>query len=344
MAEEIIESAGSGKDYADLETAQLAHSDPISDDALYILEIYDTHDYEEATVVDNCIGNTDATRYRLWRAATGDEHDPSADTGVWILNASSNVFVISEGYFRLSKVGIRMSGTGGFAVIMAQDVEQYFDSIYGLSDITDAASRVFLANENGSSTYWTNCIAEGDYGVGNKNSAAYGFRSDAAGTDMNCYNCLCTGVRRKSGASYTDNGFQFAEGSETGDVRNCISFNNATNDYSITTSGTESHNAAQDTSASGTGSLDSQTPDDFLTDRDNGDFTLKSGSNGIGAGVDLSGIFTLDFLGNEHGAAPGGWDMGPYAQLSVVGRTTRNTRQTMNVQPGVGFQTMRRAG
>lgn len=316
MVTDVIESVGAGKDYTTLDGCELAHSDPISDDKRYIAEIYDTADYNEATIVDRCINNTDATRYRLWRAFAGEEYNPAADTGVWIYFDTANVFVASEGYFRLSTVGIRMSGTGGWAVLIGHDVEQRFDSIYGLSDVTDAQARVFVADDSGSSTYWTNCIAEGDYGLGNKNSAAYGFRSDATGTDMNCYNCLCTGVRRRSGASYSDDGFKFAEGSETGDVRNCASFNEARVDYNVATGGTESHNAAQDDTASGTGALDNQVPADFLTDIPNRDFRLKSGSNGIGAGVDLSGIFTLDFLGNPHGAGPGGWDIGPYAQVA----------------------------
>ncbi len=327
MATDVIESIGSGKDYTTWDGWETANADPITADERYLGEGYDTADYNEAINIVTAAGNTDATRYRWGYAEPGSAYDPDADTGLWIHHdgtGSVDVFQSNEDYFRFGKpggsIGVAFTGTVFQAVVTLAGDENRANSIYGLSDITSSLSRVFRANTSGYTTYFINCIAEGDYGVTNGDGAGYGFRSDAATTDMHCYNCIAIGVEHKSGGTYEDSSFKYAEGSETGDIRNCISF--ATHSlvsgcYEVSTSGTESHNAATDTTASGTGSLDSQTMTDFLVNPvKHGDYTLKAGSNGIGAGVDLSGIFTLDFWGNPHGAGPGGWDMGPYAQPS----------------------------
>ena len=321
-----IESIGAGKDYEDIASWKVAYSDPISDDKHYIGEMYDTADYNEDNVIDDCAGNTDATRHRTLRAATGHEYDPADDTGIWVYSAvaDADVFNLAEQYFRLERIGIYYSGTGFQNCVRTVEDEIRVDSCYGFQDLCTSFNRIFAADSSGHSTYWINDIAEGNDGTELSVGPAYGFRSDATSTDMNCYNCLTFNVAQFGGGSVrSDSSFKQVEGSETGDTQNCGGFSelDATSqgEFFITTSGTESHNAATDDTASGTGSLDNQTQADFFTDGDAGDFSLKSGSNGIGAGIDLSGIFTLDFYGNEHGVGPGGWDMGPIAQLAGAG-------------------------
>ena len=100
------------------------------------------------------------------------------------------------------------------------------------------------------------------------------------------------------------------------DIIDNIVVDSVTTDYDIAeTSGAISHNISSDTTAPGSNSLTNQVVTDLMTDPANGDFTLKSGSNAIGAGTDLSAYFTNDITGATRSVP---WDIGAFAYATAA--------------------------
>nr|MBS3809774.1 hypothetical protein [Desulfobacterales bacterium] len=76
------------------------------------------------------------------------------------------------------------------------------------------------------------------------------------------------------------------------------------------------YNISSDTTAPGSNSLINQDPYDLFVDPDSGDYSLKSGSNAIDAGTDLSAeMDSVDIAGTSRpqGSA---WDIGAFEYVS----------------------------
>jgi hypothetical protein len=74
------------------------------------------------------------------------------------------------------------------------------------------------------------------------------------------------------------------------------------------------YDISSDATATGSNSLINQVSTDLMTDPSVGDFTLKTGSNAIGAGTDLSAYFTTDITGATR-TVP--WDIGAFAYIAA---------------------------
>ena len=79
---------------------------------------------------------------------------------------------------------------------------------------------------------------------------------------------------------------------------------------------TGNNNATPESSLFGIDNLVNQVATDIFTDPAGGDFTLKAGSNAIGAGADLSEYFTTDITG-ETRTTP--WDIGAFKYVTSSG-------------------------
>ena len=108
-------------------------------------------------------------------------------------------------------------------------------------------------------------------------------------------------------------------GINTGGNRLRYAHNNTSVDNDTDFTGTwtaASNNISSDDSAPGPNSLINQIATDLMTDPANGDYTLKSGSNAIDAGTDLSAYFTIDITGATRSAP---WDIGAFAYATASG-------------------------
>ncbi|MFO7740592.1 MAG: choice-of-anchor Q domain-containing protein, partial [Desulfatiglandaceae bacterium] len=92
------------------------------------------------------------------------------------------------------------------------------------------------------------------------------------------------------------------------DCQNVISVDNNT-DFDISFG---DYNISSDTTAPGTNSLINQVATDLFTDPANGDFTLKSGSNAIDAGTDLSSEMDAVDITGETRPQGTAWDIGAF--------------------------------
>lgn len=149
----------------------------------------------------------------------------------------------------------------------------------------------------------------------------------ATGTLMQAYNCTVYDVSASSGG----HGYIYADNTGV-KWQNCIStaISGSTNVcYSLDgpSNATVDHNLADDTTASGTGSLDSKTATNQFVSIVSGseDLHLKTGADAIAAGTDLgttpSGVeIDIDGFDRDGGAVT--WDMGAHQFIAVGGDTS----------------------
>ncbi len=258
----------------------------VSLDVIEVGELYNDSTFTHTAEVIIVGATTDTARYRVLRAASGE--DPLIDyTGT-----SGNVFRIVESNFRAERFKILVSGghnaLQGFRVaggptgvivdgVVLESTGTTWIAFYSITSTTVLDCRNCIAYMTGSGTLWT------------------GFQ-EGSGT-MTCHNCI------------SDNATTY--GFNNGIVCvNCISVNSGTSDFNGVT---ETYCCSSDTSATGTGSIDSETDTDLFEDPAGEDYRLKAGSAAIDAGDDLSGTFTESIeSGVDHGDASGDWNMGPY--------------------------------
>lgn len=166
-------------------------------------------------------------------------------------------------------------------------------------------------------------------GAGNGGQNAHGVRNVDPDTVLHCWNCIVTGCPQ--GSCYRGNGtvyfynclaygseYGFEENSSTNyECYNCVAFA-CDDDFEAAAIDVIDYCASDDndgTNNVGESGGGAAWPNDFV-DAANGDFTLKSGSNLIGAAsVDPSGsgYGSPDIAGTARGAA---WDVGPFEYVA----------------------------
>jgi len=290
-----VSTIGAGQDYATVALWEAATDN----------DLVTAGDIEEGHLVDNLTitatqtlsgATTDASNYRVLRPDAGNEYDPVAATGRTLTMTSdiaTDGFVFSEGFFRFQDfLIISAVGAGPIYVTAGSD--------------NSLVQRMFIRATEGSGAIWSdaageliiiwNCICDGT-----ASTASFGIGITAGGSS-DIYNCT---VR-----DWEDTGIWLTD---TGDnnIRNCASVDSTFNDMDDTGSGvgTKSHNLTSDATALGSSPQIDETTANTFTDADNEDYTLKTGSNAIDNGTDLSGDFTDDILGITR---TGTWDIGAY--------------------------------
>jgi hypothetical protein len=282
----------------------------VGDDEQHDGVCYDDADFGEQLEFNGA--TTDATRYRSVFGGSGQEFDPIANTG---LNNTHTAMPLryTEGYARFSS--FRLENTYN-STLPSQVVLMTSGSvscritrcfIYSATAGGTGARYKFTEGSNTDHQVW-NCIAHGDGGTSSVTNE--GFNSTDAGDDF--FNCVAYDI--DDGASHGD-GINV-----TGTVRNCIAMDMGDEDFK--NAGTSSNNCSSDATATGSAppTIKTQTATDIFTAPGSDDFTLKTGSNAIDVGLDLSSTFTDDFDGTTRTVL---WDMGAYDEVLGSGSSRR---------------------
>lgn len=327
MPTDVTSTCGSAsRDYSTLATAESSTGgDLVTADERRIIEMYDDSVFSYATRFDVAGSTVDATRYRVFRAAAGEEYDPEADTGVrWTYTGADDACRVDEDFCELHSLKLTFSGTtvsrSGFDI---HSTDNILDAIFATSTTTNTAAQNHIAFEGNTGVgfdrgTFRNCLAvqDGTTDVG----WSRGFNIGSVSTWVRMFNCGAYNF----GATTVLKGFSTTTGSTGDDIRNCWAFEingtGGTVAFDIDAGG-DTYCACDDTSlAANTGNQNSLTPADELTDPANGDFQPKSTGNIYEAGTDLSSLMTESFVtGVDHGDATGTWNIGPIDGPAAAG-------------------------
>lgn len=309
---QLVESSiqASGGDYA---TLALWESDTDNDlvtlDLRHVGQMADELLYNGSGVILDVLGGTTNSTYFRRLEPQGDNYDPITDTGPRAITSSSGHCIdIDEDFIEIVGLCVTDTGNGDSFYSASTDLTyQLIDSCTARKPTIGGGGSGFSGHSSPTCTQEIrNCIA-----IGPGNTPTTGFGFNLGSTDSRTYNCVAYNFYR----GFVTNASSY---DATSIVKNCISFNETTDfRWNSFPSGQRSHLCSGDSTGDGTGSINSQTLADILTDAANDDFTLKAGSNAIDAGDDLSGIFTLDITGATHGTG-GTWEMGAY-NFAVAG-------------------------
>ena len=284
---------------------------------------------EQLTIKCRCTGGTadgpatingfttDATRYvKVWT----DPSESYRHTGTYpsgnkyrIENTGlTAILTVSVANALIEGLAIKSttSGTSGYPScfhVQMPNGRITFKSCFALGEGTTSSGNMGYncIYSTGAIVKYINCVATGFYKSGSNYHC--GFRQNALGT-FYYYNCTSfynyIGFKQEQGHAY---------------AYNCIAARNYDDFYAW---GVADHCASDD--LDGTNAVDispgATEADDWaacFTDYANGDFSLKSGSVCIGAGVDDpgSGLYSDDILGN---ARTSPWDIGAFEYVSAA--------------------------
>ncbi len=274
-------------------------NDHVAADEIREGEIHDDSDF--TTPLTTGGSTVDSTRFRRLFAASGEEHDPVAGTGV-LSTYASGAYINNEEFLEFAHFGIVTTGTAANLGFQLNGASALFEAIF--VDISSGDGTFSSCWKNGSASetcFLRNCIGHGG-------DWTYELRND--GVDV--FNCVAD--NQKAGLYSVGRGFHMQN---NGVVTNCIAIRGASNDFFG--NGTESFNASDDTTASGTGSITSQDPALLFEDHTANDYRPASASsNQVDAGTDLSGTFTESFEpGVDHDSGASGWEMGCYDDSAI---------------------------
>lgn len=242
-------------------------------------------------------GFWDETKYRLADANINQSSKLTVDIDYVSLRGLS---VRKTKSFYSSGNAIYIQGSAGLAVVERCYAEAEIDGLWGAHCITWSA----LGASTKEVKLFNNILARRGVGTGASNPISNVYI--ATGSDS----CLIYNNVIVNSLLHGINIFDIASFG-TAQMYNNIIVDSASDDYGgiRLTKFTRTNNISSDTTATGTNSLINQVAADLFTDPVNGDFTLKTGSNAIDAGVDLSSEFTTDIIGTTR-TTP--WDIGAY--------------------------------
>ncbi len=281
-------------------------------------------------------------------AASGEEGDGTAGTGV--RNVRTGSFGLVHGVIvKTTKIEIDLNGNGGPALTTAHGnlVKSQLQRVlvHGVESEGNANARLFQCDSPAEilNSIGYNCNQTASFG-GNVRRAL-GVFNGVAGRLVTIYNTTIHDIRT-TGAVSAGEANCFDQVDQTGEVcQNNIATDPSASDTGTAacykralSSGTEDHNLASDTTASGTGSLDSKpSADQYVSNtRGSEDLTLKSGADAIAAALDLvttpTGV-NIDIRGRDRDAQGDIWDMGAAQTLPPV---TAGKRQLITLTGAMG--------
>lgn len=274
-------------------------------------EMYDDADLSTSNVV--IAGATVSAAYhRVLTAASGEEYDPITDTGVWITGSNATAILNpQEQHTKFSFFGIENLSTGD--VISRQSSNSFGEihGCYGESQVGVSTNEIFGAYSN---SHVTSNIAVGGDGSGGCRKGFNVLSSNSAVLNNCAYN-----MNNGSG-----DGVGIAQSNYR--TQNNICMGCIEEDFDINNKTGQDHNCSSDTTATGTGSITSQTDTDIWNApaAGDGDFRLKASSNAIDAGTDVSAYGTQESFvrGVDHGDDSGSWNMGAYDGYVAAGGGT----------------------
>jgi hypothetical protein len=312
-------------------------------DTIEVAEVHNDNGAGVAALTGNPLINpavtVDSTNYLVIRAAAGQEFvpgDPSSLTnhsGVFFTH-TTGVMRVSTQFTRVQHIGFISlhTGSGFLRCLRFNSTDGFVDSCYfqmltGTNDFL-----IGLSNESGGAITVTNCIARGSNtgttgGVGMR----IGYYSPLGAASFD--NCGAWGVKKRleTVSPFSTLGIGFNVLGATSSLRNCWALECGSDagvgneggfvgiDASATFENCASTDGTANASTDGQGGMDSV---DYLDDGVNL-YALKPGSEGVNAGIDLSGSWPYatieDFFNADHDDDGGGWDIGPFnASISIV--------------------------
>ncbi len=267
-----------------------------SDDA--VGECYNDSNFDETVLCDG--GGTIGLNSVKLSVASGERHDGTAGTGAKVVMTGNTRWDLDSTGGTLEWLEIDWAGFSGLSAT-GLDIGVLWDRVLRLilHDITGNDNAI-----RSNSGDVLNCIAY--------DCVRIGF-STAGGATQAFSNCTAHNC--------TLNGFVMTDDVDK-TYQNNISTDSGTADYSVAapSNAVTSHNLASDTTASGTGSLDSKTAANQYVSTSPEDLHLKSGADAIDAGTDLgttpSGV-EIDINGRDRDAEGDTWDMGAHEFVAV---------------------------
>lgn len=292
MATEVVSTIrSSGGDYTTVSAWEAGEQgDLVTADEIRVAECYNdwVGGLSNTVVIDG--STTDSTRYLVVRAAAGQGHDGTPETGFWIrsTNASVSTIDVRDSYTLIEGIEARVTNTSsGFARGIYLNTGSSNSTVRRCLARSQAASGSGIQAISGVSSIRIECCLA----WGSLNGISVAATTHAVD---NCTAADCTTGFTTSAAAV---------------VRNSVAYNNTTN-WSGTWGGSSTHNATSNGSddAPGGNSVTSISSSDFV-DAANNDFHLASGSALIGSGTNLYTDFTTDIDGDTWPSS-GAWDIG----------------------------------
>ena len=286
-------------------------------------ECYNDAEFTSSVAIDLSGGGTIGLAAAMLKAATGEGHDGTAGTGVRhriTANTFNNIVTVGTSgqpwlidFIEINGNNVAKTSRSGAVAITQANVTLNHVMIHDYED-TDAYHGIGQAS--GALATVMNTLIY-DANGGSANAGGIGPTGGSHTFKMNIYNCVVVNCATHGIKINNDIG-------SDGNVNNTICMDNGT-DFNVSV-GTQSNNMASDTTASGTGSLNSETATDEFVSTAGGseDFHIKAGASAIDAGIDLGTTPTgvnIDINGRDRDAEADTWDIGAH-ELVVVGGTT----------------------
>lgn len=339
MATEVVETIGSGGDYADISSwvAGLP-TDLTTQDEVRIGRLIDASDYSEASTIDISGITTDTTRYVQLEAASGVRHNGTGDgSGArYAYTGGGHAFTVGIDHFRTRWIDysypsggessdevFRWTGTGEF----------WSEFVLGHDISHSGGDFIYPDNQSASQTLYTsNCL------FWNIGRAACHIQSEENLT-WYVYNCTGWDCGINAGTGY--GAFGFSSSPNTGSVMVCKNtyahaannkegfFNNGDNGAFT---GSE-NNISYDGTAPGTNSQTGVTPSgEFQSLSGTIDLHIVEGGTLEDAGTDLSSDADYAITDDIDGETRSGtWDVGGDEIVSVTAITLTADSGTYSV-------------
>lgn len=307
---------GMGRDYDALtDWEQFTDVDLVTATTSEVLECYaDSASYDDRVTVS---GATTSTSYfRIIRAADGEAHGGDPASGVKFDSTTNfDLILIGEDNFSVQDLVLTLtinSANGRSCIIDTAATTTGTTVIGCIIDTPNnaGANTAEGLQAQGVSMTVVNCLAI--------NAESGGFRCLNAATTLRLYNCTSDG--NVTPAIIRTNGTLIA--------KNCLGLLGSAAAFSGTFDAGSVTNAADDTSAPGTGSYSNQVF--TFTDRANKDYSLHR--NDLGAkfrGTDLSADATFPFNDDITGATITYWSIGAFNEATQ--QSSRRTGDNENV-------------
>jgi hypothetical protein len=282
----------SGGDYTTLSAweagRQAVNANLVTADVIEVAECYDDWPSGLSNEVTVSGFTTDSTHYLLITVASGHRHDGTPQTGFYLKKTSAFAALVnlSQTYSFCEYVDAENTSNASDANAFARsaDATQFR---YCIGKIGSAGSCYRVTNDGTTvDPAFLCCLAWGG-------NTGFGIRQAAASSSyytVHAQNCI---------AANCTYGFVAGAYDSNGILKNCVAYNNATENYHNTFSASSTNNATSTGSddAPGGSSVYGITSSDFV-DASNNDFHITTGSALYEAGVDLSGTFTTDIDGD----------------------------------------------
>lgn len=294
---ENIQTFGDGtRDFTSLSTWESAtDNDLVTATQSEVLECYaDAASYNLNLTFSGA--TTSALYFRIVRAAAGEAHDGTRNSGVFFdRSANVNLFSLNENYAQVQDIVARLTANSGgsLTTFRARNTGNLFVGCISAGSTNTGAgvARGFDTAASPTGAGFVDCLAE--------NSEDDGFFLSGTLSGNFLYNCTSV-----------DSGNEGFDLSGAGTlVKNCLASGNTSAGFSGTISGSSITNASDDATAPGSSPRINQTFT-FVNAAGNDYHLSLSDAGALDFGTDLSGDATFDFDDDIDGDTIAVWSIG----------------------------------